>query len=189
MWTKFGGDWWNTATCITENVTISFKHWYRRHILTSRCDVISDVINIKSTFWGLISDGLSISNVKMNLSEIFRNLQNGRHFEAWANFQTGIWVLHQDRTCHSLHFEILFDVLAQILTELWLFQNFTYFLISWPSYVTFTTKTIAFCVEADYICGPSLLMSGQKLRPVSRKMWQFHLKMNIEGTFWRHAVT
>ena len=32
-------------------------------------------------------------------------------------------------------------------------------------------------------------MIGQKLRPVSQKMWQFHLNMNIEGTLWRHAVT
>ena len=46
-----------------------------------------------------------------------------------------------------------------------------------------------FCVVADYICGPSLVMIGQKLRPVSQKMSQFHLNMNIEGTIWRHAVT
>ena len=45
------------------------------------------------------------------------------------------------------------------------------------------------CVVADYICGPCLVMIGQKLRPVSQKMWQFHLKMNIEGTLWHHAVT
>ena len=32
-------------------------------------------------------------------------------------------------------------------------------------------------------------MIGQKLRPVSRKMWQFHLNINIEGTLWRHTVT
>ena len=50
-------------------------------------------------------------------------------------------------------------------------------------------KTIDFCVEADYICGFSLVMIGQKLWPVWRKMWQFHLNMNIEGTLWRHAVT
>ena len=25
-------------------------------------------------------------------------------------------------------------------------------------------------------------MIGQKLRPVSQKIWQFHLNMNIEGT-------
>ena len=29
------------------------------------------------------------------------------------------------------------DVLAQILTELWQFQDLTYFLTLWPSYLTF----------------------------------------------------
>ena len=33
-----------------KNVTISFKHEYRRHTLTSRYDVISDVMNIKKHF-------------------------------------------------------------------------------------------------------------------------------------------
>ena len=47
MWTKFGDDWSKTATCIAENVTISFKHEYRGHTLTSRCDVIGDVIIMK----------------------------------------------------------------------------------------------------------------------------------------------
>ena len=51
MWNKFGDDWSKTATCITEYVTISFKHEYRRPTLTSRCDVISDVININSPFF------------------------------------------------------------------------------------------------------------------------------------------
>ena len=85
-WTKFSDNWSETATCIAENVTISFKHQYRRPTLMSRCDVMSDAINIKNTFLGLISDGLSISNIKMNLSKIFRNFQNGRHIEVWANF-------------------------------------------------------------------------------------------------------
>ena len=86
MWTNFGDNWSQTATCITENVTNSFKHEFIRLTLTSRCDVISDVINIKSTFLGLISDDLSISRVKMNLSEIFRKFQNGCHFEVRAIF-------------------------------------------------------------------------------------------------------
>ena len=86
MWTKFGDDWSKTATCITENVTISFKHDFRRPTLTSRCDVIIDVINIKSTFLRLISDDLPISAVKINLSEIFRKFQNGRYFEVRAIF-------------------------------------------------------------------------------------------------------
>ena len=87
MWTKFGDDWSKTATFIAENVTISFKHEYRRPNLTSRCDLNSDVINIKSIFLGSILDGLSISNVKMNLSKIFRNFQNGCLIEVRANYK------------------------------------------------------------------------------------------------------
>ena len=37
-------------------MTSSLKHEYMRPTLTSRCDVISDVINIKSIFSGIISD-------------------------------------------------------------------------------------------------------------------------------------
>ena len=47
MWTKFGDDWSKNATCIAENMTISFQHEYRGHTLTSRCDVIGDVIIMK----------------------------------------------------------------------------------------------------------------------------------------------
>ena len=47
MWTKFGDDWSKSVTCIAENVTISFKHEYRKHTLTSRRDVIGDVIIMK----------------------------------------------------------------------------------------------------------------------------------------------
>ena len=32
MLTKFGDDWSKIVTCTTENVTISFKHEYRREI-------------------------------------------------------------------------------------------------------------------------------------------------------------
>ena len=122
IWTKFSDDWLKTVTCILENVTISFKHEYRRLTLTSRCDVISDVINIKITFCGIISDDLSISDVKINLSKIFRNFQNGRHIEVKAIFQTGSCTgtgfLHRDRPYLSLYIEFLIDVLAQKLTEL-----------------------------------------------------------------------
>ena len=69
---------------------------------------------------------LSISDAKMNLSKIFRNFLNGRQFEARVIFQTvsctGSRVLHQDRSCLSLHFELLFNVLVIKLAELWRFQ-------------------------------------------------------------------
>ena len=86
MWTKFGDDWSGTATYIAGNVTILFKHEYRRHTLTSNCDVISDVMDIKNTFYAIICDVLCISYVKINLSQIFRNFQNCRHFGVRARF-------------------------------------------------------------------------------------------------------
>ena len=55
-------------------------------IWRQRCDVFSDVINLKSTFYGIIPDDLSISDVKMNLSKIFKYFQNGRHFQVWRAF-------------------------------------------------------------------------------------------------------
>ena len=120
-----------------ESVSISCSY----PSLTSRCDVISVVINIKSVFFG-VNFGHSFHICCQN-----DTIKNISKFSKWppfcgqANFLTesctGSWVLHQDRPCHSLHLEILFDVLAQILRELWLFQYFIYFLISWPSYLTF----------------------------------------------------
>ena len=68
----------------------------------------------------------------------------------------------------------IFDLLFNLVTSLCDF---------WP------TKTMEFCVEADYISGPSLVMIGKKIAILSRRMWQFHLNMNIEGKLWRHAVT
>ena len=48
--------------------------------LTSHCVVISDVMSVKSTFSGIIRDALSISVVKMNLYDIFKNFVNIGHF-------------------------------------------------------------------------------------------------------------
>ena len=142
MWTKFGDDWLQTATCIAENVTISFKHEYRRPRLTSR----SGVINIKNTFSGIISDDLSISIFKLNLSKIFRNFPNGRHFDVRVSFvtgsPTGSWVQPLKSQSNSLHFELLIAVVALILTELWQFWDLTYFLTLWPSYLTFDIQNL-----------------------------------------------
>ena len=52
MEAKYEEDWSETTSYIAENMTISFKHEYRRPRLTSRCGVTSDVINIKTTFLG-----------------------------------------------------------------------------------------------------------------------------------------
>ena len=50
--------------------------------------------------------------------------------------------MQQDRACYSLHFELLIDAVAQILTKLLQFQNLAYFLTSWPTYLTFDIETL-----------------------------------------------
>ena len=137
MWTKFSDDWLKPRTYIAENVTISSKHEYRRPTLTSRCDVISDVINIKINFSGIISEDLSIFDAKINMSKIFLNFQICHHFEVQAIFQTGscteFGVLHQDRPCLSLHFELLIDVLAKKIDRVMAISKFDliFDLVTW----------------------------------------------------------
>ena len=132
MWTKFVADWSKIATCITQNVTISFKDEYRRHTLTSRCDVIGE-----NHFGGWFTYYLFILDVKLRLYWKLRIFLNWRKFEVQANFfvisVTGCLVCYLDSQSNLLHFELLIEVLAKKLTELWQFQNLTYFLTSWPS--------------------------------------------------------
>ena len=59
-----------------ENVLISFKHEYRRLILSSWCDVTGDVIRMKILFLGLFAYDRSIPNVKLRLPlEIYKILK------------------------------------------------------------------------------------------------------------------
>ena len=73
--------------------------------------------------------------------ENFKNFQNWRKFEVGANFfiisVTGNELCYLDSQSNFLRFELLIDVVAQKLMELWHFQNLTYFLTSWPSYLTY----------------------------------------------------
>ena len=123
-----------------KNVITSFKHEYRRHILTSRCGVISDIMNTKTPFYVNLWCSFYIWCQNEPISNILKCSKWPIFWGScafWTGSCTGSLVQQQDRPCHSLHFEILFDSLAQILTELWLFQNLTYFLTSWPSYLNF----------------------------------------------------
>ena len=67
--------------------------------------------------------------------------QKCRNCEVLAKFFVGSvignWVCYINSRMHYLHFELLIDTVAQILTELWQFQNLTYFLTSWPNYLIF----------------------------------------------------
>ena len=134
------------ANCIVESVTISFKREYRsrRRILTSRCDVIDDFIiteiilvdDLHTILLYPLSNWSYIENY-----EIFNNFRNWPKFDVMANFfaisVTRRKVCYLDRQSNFLHFELLIDVVAEKMMELWHFQNLTFFLTLWPSYLTY----------------------------------------------------
>ena len=59
----------------------------------------------------------------------------------------------------------------------------TYLFDIWP------TKSTGQCAVLGFIWGLILVMIDWNLRPISRKMQQFNLNINIEGQIWHHAVT
>ena len=78
MWNKCGDDWSKTATCIAENVTISFKHEYRRETLTSRCDLIGDIMIMKI---------ILVDDIHTILLYLLSNLGNIENCEIFEKFQ------------------------------------------------------------------------------------------------------
>ena len=72
MYTKFDIDISVLYSVITENINFSFVKEYRsRATLGSPCDVIDDIITIKSTLSCMILDNLFISDVKLKLCLVF----------------------------------------------------------------------------------------------------------------------
>ena len=132
MHRKFNGDIFARCLVIMKNDIISFIKEYRGPTLRPPCDVTDDVIIMKILFFGIIWDDLFISEVKLKLCLLF---QNGHYFELATNFftgsYTGSWIDQKDSHEHFWHFELLLDALAQILTEIYHFQNLTYFVTWW----------------------------------------------------------
>ena len=134
MHRKFNDDIFARVLVIMKNV-ISFIKEYRGPTFRPPCDVIGDVIIIKSTFFPIIWDDVFISEVKCKLFLIFWYFHNGRHFELATNLfsgsDTGNWIYQKDSHLHHRYFELLIDALAQTLTEIYKFQNLTYSVIWW----------------------------------------------------------
>ena len=87
----------------------------------------------KKTFFGIILDDLFISEVKLKLCLIFQNFQNSRHFQPdnfFTGSYTGSWIYQKDSHEHFRHLELLIDAVTEILTEIYQFQNLTYF-VTW----------------------------------------------------------
>ena len=105
--------------------------------------------NIEGRLWGHpVTSSMTSSSWKYffwhNLGRSFHiwdqieavfNISNGRYFELATNFftgsYTGNWIDQKDSHEHFRHFEPLIDALAQILTDIYHFQNLTYFVTWW----------------------------------------------------------
>ena len=119
---------------IMKNVVISFIEEY---LGPNWGDPVASSMTSSSWqhFFGIIWDDLFICEVKLKLCLIFQIFRNGRHFELATNFftgsYTGSWIYKKYSHDHCRHFELMIDAVAQILTDIYQFQNLTYFVILW----------------------------------------------------------
>ena len=80
-----------------------------------------------------------------------------RNFEVVTNFfvktVTGSMLYQSISQWHSLHFELLIELVAQKLTELWRFKNLAYFLTWWPSSMTYVSVNVTHwnCSPIPYV--------------------------------------
>ena len=80
-----------------------------------------------------------------------------RNFELVANFfvktVTGSMLYQPVSQWHSLHFELLIELVAQKLTESWRFKNFAYFFTWWPSSMTYLFVNVTYwnCSPIPYV--------------------------------------
>ena len=134
MHRKFNDDIFVRCLVIMKNVVISYIKEYRGPTLRSSCDVIDDVIIMKILFlawfgisfyiWGQIEAVFNIS--KFSKWPLF-----WARDKLFTGSYTGSWIYQKDSHEHFRHFELLIDALAQILTEIYQFQNLTYFVTWW----------------------------------------------------------
>ena len=131
MHRKFNDDIFARCLVIMKNGIISFIKEYRGPTLRPPCDVIDDVIIMKILFWHNLGWSFHIWG---QIEAVF----NISKFSKWPPFSardklffTGSWIYQKDSHEHFRHFELLIDAVALILTEIYQFQNFTYFVILW----------------------------------------------------------
>ena len=93
----------------------------------------------------------------MELYWIGKIFAKWRNFEVSANFfvksVTGSMLYQPVSQWHSLHFELLIELVALKLTELWRFKNFAYFLTWWPSSMTYLFVNVTYwnCSPIPYV--------------------------------------
>ena len=93
----------------------------------------------------------------MELYWIDKIFAKWRNFEVVANFfvktVTGSMLYQPISQWHSLYFELLIELVAQKLTELWWFTNLAYFLTWWPSSMTYLFVNVTYwnCSPIPYV--------------------------------------
>ena len=135
MHMKFCDDIFACFLVIMKNVVISFIKEYRGPTLRPPCDVIDDVIIMKIHFltkFGTIFSYMRSDWSCVNYFKIFKMaaILSSRQTFFTRNY-TGSWIYQKDSHAYFRHFELLIDALAKILTEIYQFQNLTYFVILW----------------------------------------------------------
>ena len=134
MHRNFNDDIFAGCLVIMKNVVISYIKEYRGPTLRPPCDVIDDVIIMKILFWHNLGRPLHIWG---QIEAVFDISKFSKWPLFWARDKlftgnyTGSWIDQKDSHEHFRHFELLIDALAQILTEIYHFQNLTYFVTWW----------------------------------------------------------
>ena len=131
MHRKFCDDIFACFFVIMKNVVISFIKEYRGPTLRPPCDVIDDVIIMKILFLAKFGTIFSYLRSDWSCVKYFKITKMAAILSSRQTFFTGSWIYQKDSHEHFWHFVLLIDALAQILTEIYQFQNFTYFLILW----------------------------------------------------------
>ena len=125
---------------IVKNVLISFIKECRELTLMPPCDVIT----MKNTLSGIIWDDFFISQVK--LSSVFNILT----FLKWPPFWGRDKLFY--RKWYRKLFEFLIDALAELLMEVYQFQNLTTIDVTSAWNITCTTVDIAKYVPQNIVC-------------------------------------
>ena len=75
------------------------------------------------------------------------------HGELFRQTVTGSMLYQPVSQWHSLHFELLIELVAKKLTELWRFKNLAYFLTWWPSSMTYLFVNVTYwnCSPIPYV--------------------------------------
>ena len=172
----------------------SHKHEYRGQIWGHPV-MLSMTSSPWKYFFGMIWDGLFISEVKLKLWLIFKNCQNGRHFEVatnvFAGYNIGRSIYQKDSHEYFRYFELLIDALAEILMGMNQFLKNDLLCDLVTSSMTSRIRIYVNLIIISWcLCTGSLMMTSSFVFSYHEKCCYFIYKgiykADFEATLWRH---